>query len=370
MHSIGEMAEDSGLSVSTLRFYDGAGVLTPAWVDPVSGYRWYEPEQREEARVLARLRRVGMPLADVRLLLAGWPSKDTDLVRSLLEAHVRRLETGLSDARRELSMVRSMLDHRENPMTGTATPTAVHLTVPAGELAAALDAVRFAAGTDPELPMLAGVLFDAEGGTLRVVATDRYRLAVAGAGASVAGDGHGVGRVQALVPTPLADAMRALLDDAGATAELTLGRDEVALDVEGRRTAGPCPGHDFPDYRRLVRIPQGRRVPVDAPALAEAVRTGPTRTSETREPGAAPCDITLLVVTDDGGITVSGTPDGRDHIAVNRAFLLHALAAATGPAADRDRLVLELGAPTAPLAIRRADTEETFSLLMPVRLDA
>ena len=69
MRSIGEMARDCGLSVSALRFYDRAGVLVPAWVDPASGYRWYEPAQLEEARLLARLRRAGMPLADIRLVL-------------------------------------------------------------------------------------------------------------------------------------------------------------------------------------------------------------------------------------------------------------------------------------------------------------
>ncbi|GAA3788307.1 hypothetical protein GCM10022403_023470 [Streptomyces coacervatus] len=59
-------------------------MLVPAWVDPVSSYRWYEPEQLEEARLLARLRRAGMPLADIRLVLASWSGTDTDLVRKLL----------------------------------------------------------------------------------------------------------------------------------------------------------------------------------------------------------------------------------------------------------------------------------------------
>lgn len=68
--SIGEMARDSGLSVSALRFYDRGGVLVPTWVDPVSGYRWYGPGQLDEARLLARLRRAAMPLADIRLVLA------------------------------------------------------------------------------------------------------------------------------------------------------------------------------------------------------------------------------------------------------------------------------------------------------------
>ena len=66
-------------------------------------------------------------------------------------------------------------------------------------MAAALDTVRFAASTDPELPMLGGVLFDIEGESLHVVATDRYRMAVARTGVA----GHDGSRVQLIVPSPL-----------------------------------------------------------------------------------------------------------------------------------------------------------------------
>jgi DNA-binding transcriptional MerR regulator len=365
MRSIGEMARDSGLSVSALRFYDGAGVLVPAWVDPVSGYRWYGPEQLDEARLLARLRRAGMALADIRLVLAGWSSKDTDLVRKLLQAHLRRLELGLSDARIEFSMVRALLERRENPMVllrtdTTVTDTTVRLAVSAPELAAALDAVRFAVSTDPELPMLGGVLFDIEGETLHVVATDRYRMAVAQAGTA----GHGGPRVQVIVPSPLADAMRALLRD-DASVQLTVDGDRVALEAGDGQAAGQCLHHDFPDYRRLIRLPAGRRALVDVPAFRAAVETGSVRVSEVREQDGASCDLSVLKVTGDG--TVRVCEDGDDslgNIAVNREFLLHALAAGA-----RDRLILEFGAATAPLAIRRTDAEGTFSILMPVRLE-
>lgn len=359
MRSIGEMARDSGLSVSALRFYDGAGVLVPAWVDPVSGYRWYGPEQLEESQLLARLRRAGMPLADIRLVLAGWSGADTDLVRKLLQAHLRRLELGLSDARNEFSTIRALLECRENPMTSLRTTT-VRSAVFAPELAAALDAVRFAASTDPELPMLSGVLFDIEGDELRVVATDRYRMAVAQAATT----GHGGPRVQIIVPAPLADAMRALLSD-DASVQLTVDGDRVALETGDRQAAGQCLDHDFPDYRRLVRLPAGRRALVDVPAFREMVETGPVRASEVREQDGVPCDLSVLKVAADGVVTVcEDGDDDQDHIAVNREFLLHALAAGA-----RDQLILEFGAPTAPLAIRRTDTEDTFSILMPVRLE-
>ncbi len=151
-----------------------------------------------------------MPLPDIRLVLASWSGADTGLVRRLLKAHLRRLEQGLADARSEFSALRALLDHRENAMTSLRFAT-VRVPSAAPELAAALDAVRFAASTDPELPMLGGVLFDIEGERLHLVATDRYRMAVAQAGIA----GHDGSRVQVIVPTPLADAMRALLDSEG-----------------------------------------------------------------------------------------------------------------------------------------------------------
>ena len=359
MRSIGETARDSGLGVSALRFYDRAGVLVPARVDPVSGYRWYAPEQVEEARVLVRLRRAGMPLADVRLVLAGWSGADRDLVRTLLEAHLHRLEQGLSEARDEFSTLRALLDHRENPMTSLRTGT-VRLSVPAPELAAALDAVRFAAGTDPALPMLGGVLFDLEDGALRVVATDRYRLAVGRLDAA----GYDGPRVQVVVPTPLVDAMRALLT----------GREDVRLTVDGgrvtlesgdRQTAGQCLAHDFPDYRRLVHLPSGCRADVDVPAFRRSLETRPFRPAEAGGQDGTGSVLSVLRVADDGTVTVCDEGDeAPDRMAVNRAYLLHAL-----DAGSRDRLVLEFGAPTAPLVIRRPDDEDTFSLLMPVRLE-
>ncbi|MEV5954380.1 MerR family transcriptional regulator [Streptomyces sp. NPDC051987] len=354
MRSIGEMARDSGLGVSALRFYDRAGVLVPAWVDPVSGYRWYEPGQLEEARLLACLRRAGMPLADIRLVLAGWSGADTDLVRKLLTAHLRRLEQGLSDARGEFSTLRALLDHRENVMTSLRIAT-VRLSVAAPELAAALDTVRFAVSTDPELPMLGGVLLDIDGESLHAVATDRYRMAVARAGIA----GHDGSRVQVIVPTPLADAMRALSDGEGPV-RLSVDGDRVALECGDRQAAGRCLDHDFPDYRRLLPRAGGRRAVVEVAAFRRALETGPVRSGE-----AGAHDLSVLRVADDGAVTLCADDDeDADRVAVNREFLLAALAAGA-----REQLILEFGTPTAPIAIRRPDDEGAFSLLMPVRLE-
>jgi PPM family protein phosphatase len=66
--TIGEFARASRLSPKALGLYDELGLLTPARVDPVSGYRLYEPGQLDRARLVAWLRRLGMPLARIRVV--------------------------------------------------------------------------------------------------------------------------------------------------------------------------------------------------------------------------------------------------------------------------------------------------------------
>src|SRR5256885_5551773 len=67
--SIGEFASASRLSQKALRLYGENGVLAPAWVDPESGYRYYQLEQLQTATLIALLRRAGVPLAEGRALL-------------------------------------------------------------------------------------------------------------------------------------------------------------------------------------------------------------------------------------------------------------------------------------------------------------
>jgi DNA-binding transcriptional MerR regulator len=339
MRGIGQMARECGLTVSALRFYDSAGVLVPARVDPHSNYRWYADDQVVTARLIARLRRVGMPLADISRVLEH--RRDRALVDGLLQEHLTRLEQGLDDARRELSAARSLLD-QESHMT--AVPS--RITTTADELGTALRAVRYAVGTAPELPMLAGVLLDADDSATRLAASDRYRLAVSTlTGAEVTGPS-----VSAIVPVALVDELLALLPDAGPVT-IGLAGDELSVEFAGRTLRGQRLDHDFPDYRGLVRPTAAHRVEIDAAVLRADLAAAPTR----------------LVRADDGPeheatVLTFGT-DGEIEIGVNKEFLLEALDAG-GPG----QLVLELDGPIEPLAIRVAGRTGDVAMLMPIRL--
>ena len=86
MMSISVFASSSGLSIKALRFYDERGLLPPAEVDPVTGYRSYTAGQLRQARLIRVLRAAGMPLEVVGKALA-----EPDRLAELVDAHRAQL---------------------------------------------------------------------------------------------------------------------------------------------------------------------------------------------------------------------------------------------------------------------------------------
>ena len=79
--SIGEFSRLSRLSPKALRLYDDLGLLVPDHVDAATGYRWYADTQLDQARVVALLRRIGVPLAQIRDMLALDPASAAEQIR-------------------------------------------------------------------------------------------------------------------------------------------------------------------------------------------------------------------------------------------------------------------------------------------------
>ncbi|MFJ9115859.1 MerR family transcriptional regulator [Streptomyces sp. NPDC102394] len=82
MLTIGAFARASRLSPKALRLYDELDLLRPARVDPGTGYRYYAPAQLERARLVAWLRRLGMPLARIREVCALEPAAAAAAIRA------------------------------------------------------------------------------------------------------------------------------------------------------------------------------------------------------------------------------------------------------------------------------------------------
>ena len=84
--SIGEFARDSRLSAKALRLYDELGLLPPARVDEDSGYRFYEAGQLKQARLIAALRQLQVPLAEIKAILPLEPAQAAERVRVIWAA--------------------------------------------------------------------------------------------------------------------------------------------------------------------------------------------------------------------------------------------------------------------------------------------
>lgn len=120
MLTIGAFARASRLSPKALRLYDELGLLTPVRVDPHSGYRYYAPAQLERARLVAWLRRLGMPLAHIREVCGLAPAAAARVVA----AYWAQVETEVA-ARRDLAaFLVDQLERKDATMTEPHDPTA------------------------------------------------------------------------------------------------------------------------------------------------------------------------------------------------------------------------------------------------------
>jgi DNA-binding transcriptional MerR regulator len=70
MFSIGEFARHGRISVRMLRHYDAIGLLQPAFVDPSSGYRFYQAAQFADLNRIVALRELGFSLEQVGEMLS------------------------------------------------------------------------------------------------------------------------------------------------------------------------------------------------------------------------------------------------------------------------------------------------------------
>lgn len=97
---IGEIADQSSVSIDTVRFYERVGVLPPPARTP-SGYRDYTPDTVERIRLTRELQAVGFTLADVVDALAAHDAGGAtcESERWRLEAALGRVDAKLAELR-------------------------------------------------------------------------------------------------------------------------------------------------------------------------------------------------------------------------------------------------------------------------------
>ena len=110
--TIGAFAARARLSAKALRLYDRLGLLAPAHVDEVSGYRYYRAGQVDRARLVAMLRQLDMPLARIAEVVETTGAEGADR----LAAYWADVETRFAAQRTLAEYLRARLSGRSSEM--------------------------------------------------------------------------------------------------------------------------------------------------------------------------------------------------------------------------------------------------------------
>lgn len=155
--TIGEFAQLTQLSVRTLRRYHDGGLLEPARVDPITGYRYYTSEQIPTAQVIHRLRELDVPLADVREVLA---TGDPDVRAEVLATHLARLEDQLDRTRAAVRSLHRLLRPAPPPLRVELRSVPAQTVAAVQDVVALDDVVDWYAGAMAELDATLGPAAD------------------------------------------------------------------------------------------------------------------------------------------------------------------------------------------------------------------
>ena len=328
--TIGAFARAVGLAPSALRFYGDCGLLTPAEVDEATGYRYYTPELARRAHTVAKLREAGVSVAAMRSVLDG---TTTDRRRILQEVLSEQESLG---ARRTAVLQELLADEPKRPDTVT-------ITVDGPAVSAAVRQVSAAAETDNTSP-LSGVLLDVAAGTLDVVATNRYWMALRTLPASPADE------CRALISLPQVERLCALLDPHD---QVTLEIDDVGVHV-GSETVEALDAA-FPAHRMLIA---GQPPPTARMVLPRAELLAAIESAEEVEFDLDIIDSGVLV----GGREVTGVVAGHGlSLRLGTALTRRSLECALGPT-----VVLRAAVESRPVQVTSPHQSGFLALLMPV----
>ena len=118
-YTIGETADRSGFSASTLRYYEGIGLLEPS-DRTEAGYRLYDDRALARLAFIARAKQLGCSLEDIADLVGIWDGERCGPVQKRLHDLVT---DKLGEAQRhieELTAFRDQLRHAASQLTAPA----------------------------------------------------------------------------------------------------------------------------------------------------------------------------------------------------------------------------------------------------------
>lgn len=291
----------------------------------------------------------------------------SEIVRSLPEAAVTiDIEGDVAVVRcQQSSFTLKTLNPVDFPKFPEVNPENT-ITLPVNVLAAMVRQVSKAVSRDETRAVLTGILLVVEGHTVKMVATDSYRLAVR----EILLDELGGEDIEVVIPGKALEEVSRLAAS-GENLSIGIAQNQIVFEFGEtvfvtRRIEGT-----FPPYKQLLPKEAETQAVIAKDELAAAVKrvslmalhNTPLKVSV----NVADQTLSLSATTQDVGDASEDLmvkADGKDvEIAFNHAFLMDGLASAAS-----DTVRLEIQSSLKPGLIRTVEDEGFLYLLMPVRL--
>jgi effector-binding domain-containing protein len=130
MFTIGEFSKITGLTIKALRLYHEKGIIEPHLVDEHTGYRYYNHQDAEKARVVRLLKGMMFPLDEIAEILRDC-REDADAVE-LLQQQRNNLEGRINNLKKARRYIDSIIttERKAIAMTNDKTSEIVEKNVP------------------------------------------------------------------------------------------------------------------------------------------------------------------------------------------------------------------------------------------------
>ncbi|MFN3649800.1 MAG: DNA polymerase III subunit beta [Armatimonadota bacterium] len=224
-----------------------------------------------------------------------------------------------------------------------------------------------AASDDDTRPILTGVCFIVQDGTLRLAATDTHRLAVRTAKVTEAS-----GDTTVIVPVrAMNELMRVLADDGEKPLHVRVDQNQIQFRTETMILISRLIEGQFPRYERVIPSGYTRRLTVEREDFQSALRRARivARAAAAKDRVVVAAEGESLLVTADGELgraheEVEVAREGDEiAIAFNVNYLLDVLGVV-----ESHGVFLELSEPLSPAVVRPVDGEDYLMVVMPMQV--
>lgn len=240
------------------------------------------------------------------------------------------------------------------------------ISLPSGELNNAIEQTVFASALDETRPVLAGIYFEMQNKTLKVVATDSYRLAEKKL--TVSENGEEIKKL--IVPSRTIMEVGRILSHTDKDVTMKVSKNQIVFEVDNVTLVSRLIEGQFPPYEQIIPGKHETRVKVVREELMQTVKRASLFSQENASNmkfEVVEGRLKIKAEADQVGNEIAEIPAEIEgptkEIAFNAQFILDGL-----NAIKSDEILFDVISETSPGVLRSPDKDDYLYIVMPLKI--